>query len=88
MQSFVKIKPLQKFPNLQYTFILFATREFCMLFLPSADFFFSKSTFLKSFFRNAIIVSNSLALDQTRQNAGPDLGPDCLQRSRQRVNYH
>ena len=37
-------------------------------------------------------VSNSLNPDQARQNVGPDLGPNCLQRlsaddtSRQRVN--
>ena len=37
-------------------------------------------------------MSNSLNSDQARQNVGPDLGPNCLQRlsaddtSRQRVN--
>ena len=62
--------------------------RFCRLLI-----FFSKSTFLKSFFfRNSIRVSNSLDLDQTRHLVGPDLCPNCLQRlsvdgtSRQRVN--
>ena len=47
-------------------------------FLPSD--FFSKSTFSKSSFRNIFRVSNSLDPDHTRQNVGPDLGPNCLQR--------
>ena len=49
-----------------------------MLFLSSADFF--KSTFSKNSFRNTIRVSNSLDPDQARQNVGPDLGPNCMQR--------
>ena len=32
-------------------------------------------------FFNTIRVSNSLDPDQTRQNVGPDLGPNCLYRS-------
>ena len=44
-----------------------------------ADFFL-QSNFSKNYFRNIIRVSNSLDLDQTRQNVGPDLGPNCLQR--------
>ena len=35
--------------------------------------------FSKSFFTNTIRVSNSLDPDQDQQNAGPDLGPNCLQ---------
>ena len=42
--------------------------------------FFSKSTFSKIAHRNAIRVSNSLDPDQARRSAGPDLGPNCLQR--------
>ena len=65
--------------------------EILHAFLSSADFF-SKSTFLKNSFRNAIRVSNSLDPDQARHFVGPDLGPSYLQRlsaddtSRQRVN--
>ena len=40
----------------------------------------SKSTFSKNSFRNTIRVSNSLDPDLARQNVGPDLGPNCLQR--------
>ena len=53
---------------------------------------FSKIKFSEKIFQNAIRVSNSLDPDQARQNVGPDLGPNCLQRysaddtSRQRVN--
>ena len=36
--------------------------------------------FLKKSFRNTIRVSNSLNLDQAQHFAGPDLGPNCLQR--------
>ena len=39
---------------------------------------FSKSTFLKSSFRNTIRVSNSLASDQAQHFVGPDLGPNCF----------
>ena len=53
--------------------------------------FFSKSTFSKNTSRNTIRVSNSMEPEQARQNVGPDLGLNCLQRlsaddtSRQRV---
>ena len=40
---------------------------------------FSKSTFSKNSYRNAIIVSNRLDPDQARHFVGPDLGPNCLQ---------
>ena len=49
------------------------------------------STFSKNSFRNTIRVSNSSEPDQARQNVGPGLGLNCLQRlsaddtSRQRV---
>ena len=61
--------------------------------LPSADFYQNKC-FLKISFMNRIRVSNSLEPDQARQNVGPDLAPNCLQKlsaddtSRQRVNLH
>ena len=48
--------------------------------LSSADFF-SKLTFFKHSFRNAIRVSNGLDPDQDQRSVGPDLGPNCLQRS-------
>ena len=57
-----------------------------MLLLSSADFF-SKLLIKKSFrdtirvFRNTIRVSNGLDPDQDRHFVGPDLGPNCLQRS-------
>ena len=35
---------------------------------------------LEKSFRNTIRVSNGLDPDQDRQNVGPDLGPNCLQR--------
>ena len=50
-----------------------------MLLLLSADFF-SKLTFSNNSFSNAIRVSNSLDPDQDRQNVGPDLDPNRLQR--------
>ena len=53
------------------------TGKFFPLFLLSADFF-SKSTFLKNSFRNAIRVSNSLDPCQALRCVGPDLGPNCL----------
>ena len=40
-----------------------------------------KLSFSKTSFRNTIRVSNSLDPDQARQKVGPDLGPNCLQRS-------
>ena len=42
--------------------------------------FFSKLTFSKKSFRNAIRLFNGLGLDQDRHFVGPDLGPNCLQR--------
>ena len=42
-----------------------------MIFMSSADIFFSKSTFSISYFRNTIRVSNSL---------DPDLCRNCLKR--------
>ena len=51
----------------------------CLLFLSSDDLF-SKSTFLKTYFRNTASVSNSLDPDQARPYVGPDLVPNCLQR--------
>ena len=49
-----------------------------MLLLSSADF--SKLSFSKSYFKNTNTVSNGLEPDQDRQNVGPYLGPNCLQR--------
>ena len=40
-----------------------------------------KLHFSKSFFKNSHRVSNSLDQDQAQPYVGPDLGPDCLQRS-------
>ena len=51
-----------------------------MLLLSSADFF-SKVTISKNSFRNTIRVSNSLDPDQDRRSVGPDLGPNCVERS-------
>ena len=48
-------------------------------FLSSADFF-QNHFFSKNSFRNTIRVSNSLDPDKARQNVGPDLVPNCLQR--------
>ena len=47
-------------------------------YLSSADFF--KINFPKNSFRNTIRVPNSMDPDQARQNVGPDLDPNCLQR--------
>ena len=47
----------------------------CFFFILSGDFFFSKLTISKNYFRNTNRVSNSLDPDQDRH-----LGPDCLQR--------
>ena len=44
-------------------------------FLPYADFF-SKFTFHKTSFRNAIRVSKSLNPNQAKGYVGPDLGPN------------
>ena len=62
-----------------------------MLLLSSADFF-SKLTFSKYSFWNAIRVSNGLDPDQDRHFVGPDLGLNCLQRPNvaaciERVNF-
>ena len=48
------------------------------MFLPSVDFF--KSSFLKTYFRNTIRVSNSLNPDQVGHLIWPVLGLNCLQR--------
>ena len=50
---------------------------FCMRFYQLAFF---QNNFSTVSFRNTIRVSNSLDPDQDRQNVGPDLGPNCLQR--------
>ena len=53
----------------------------CIFVVCGFFFFFFKLTFSrKKSFRNTIRVSNSLDPDQARQNVGPDLGPNCLQR--------
>ena len=51
---------------------------FFMLLLSSADFF-QNLLFQKNYFRK-LSVSNSLDPEQDRQNVGPDLGPNCLQK--------
>ena len=51
----------------------------CACFLSSADIF-QNQLFRKKYFKNTIRVSNSLDSDQARQNVGPDLGLNCLQR--------
>ena len=55
------------------------------MFLLSA-FFFKKSIFQKTFFRNAIRAPNSLDPDQVPYFDGPDLGSKCLQS--RRYNAH
>ena len=57
---------------------LFACWEILNAFCRLLIFF--KINFLKNSFRNIIRVSNTLDPDQARQNVGPDLGPNCLQR--------
>ena len=47
--------------------------------MSSADIF-QIYIFSKNSFRNTIRVSNSLDPDQARQNVGPDMGPNCLQK--------
>ena len=47
-----------------------------MIFLSSADIFFSKNSFM-----HTLPGSNCLDPDQDPQNVGPDLGPNCLKRS-------
>ena len=48
--------------------------------LSSTDFF-KKKFFSKSCFKNTVRVQNGLDPDQDRHSFGPDLGPNCLQRS-------
>ena len=63
-------------------------------FLSSADFFFFKINFLKTFLMNTTGISNSLDPDLARRFVGPDLGPNCSPRlsaddtGRQRVNMY
>ena len=59
--------------------LLFACWVLLHAFLSSADFFSSKLTSLKTFFRATIRVSNSLEPEQARHIVGPDLVPNCLQ---------
>ena len=47
--------------------------------LSSTDFF-SKSTFSKNYFGNAINGSNNLDPDQAQHFVGPDLGANCSER--------
>ena len=55
-------------------------------FLLSADSdSFSKLTFLKNSFRNIISVTNSLEPVQTLYYVRPDLGPNCLQKTDDKV---
>ena len=51
-----------------------------MIFLSSADFFFKTNLFEK-LFQGYNYLANSLDPDQDRRSVGPDLGPNCLQRS-------
>ena len=51
-----------------------------LYFMSAADFLSKSSFFSIIIFRNTIRVSNSLNADQARHCAGPDLGPNCLQR--------
>ena len=41
---------------------------------------FFKLKFFTNSFRDKFRVSNSLDPDEAKQNIGPDLGPNCLQR--------
>ena len=52
-----------------------------MIMLLSAGFF-SKLTFVKNSFKKTVIASNGLDPDQDRRSVGPDLGPNCLQRTK------
>ena len=64
--------------DVQYTmFTIISCWVFLML---SADFFFSKSIFSKSFLGNTIGESNCLDPDQDRRSVGLVLDPNCLQR--------
>ena len=51
-----------------------------MLLLSSAVRLFTKLTFfLKNYFKNTILVSNSLDPDKDQHHVCPDLAPNCLQ---------
>ena len=52
--------------------------------LSACMYFFKKSLFQKTLFRNVIRLPNSLDPDQVPYFVGPDLGQKCLQSSR----YH
>ena len=65
----------------------------CMLgnfacFFVVCGFFFFNLTFSIKSFRNTISVSNSLDQDQAGHFAGPDLGPNSLQRLSADKNRH
>ena len=57
-----------------------------MLLMPSGDFF--TKLFKKKSFSITVRVSNGLDTDRDRHNVGPDLGPNCLQRSSAGDNSH
>ena len=63
MRSFTKIKPSQKFPNLQYFW------GSCIFVLLSTDFFL---TFKKNLSGNTIRMSNGLHPDQDQCTVSPD----------------
>ena len=61
------------------------TLNFCRLsnfacFFTDCLVFFKINFYEKNSFRNTIRMPNSLDQDQARQNVGPDLSPNCLQR--------
>ena len=66
---------------------LIVSRQLTLCFLGNFSFFFRLLTFFsiltysKNSFRNTVRVSNSLDPDQAQHSIGPDLGPNCLQRS-------
>ena len=64
--------------NRQNLHILQYAGYFCT-FLSSADFF--RINIFKNSFRNTIKVSNSLNQEQARHFVGPDVGPNCPQRT-------
>ena len=53
----------------------------------SAAIYFSKLTFLKHSFRNAVRVPNSLDPDQAHRFVGPDLGPNYSKKVISRRHY-
>ena len=65
---------------LKFIIILFACSVTLHAFLSSVDFLFLNELLQKKSFRYAIRVSRSLDLDQAQHFAGPNLGPNCLQR--------